>query len=100
MSGIPYAERVAQEQRRLILEALEQDTDYTASDTMLQIWLDQFSLALSMDKLRTELAWLSEQGLLEIELSGMMHIAKLTGRGLDVASGRATNPGIARKRPD
>lgn len=95
-----YAERIAQQQRLLLLQALQQDNDYTVSDLMLQAWLDECGMALSRDKLRTELQWLMDQGVLELECSGALYIAKLTGRGLDIAEGRATNPGIARPRPE
>lgn len=95
-----YVERIAGEQRLLVLQALKEDTDYTVNDIMLQAWLDQFGMALSLDKLRTELQWLSEQGLVEIDYAAHLHIAKLTSRGLDVAQGRSQIPGIARPRPE
>ena len=45
--------------------------------------------------MRTELAWLAEQGLIELDRTGSMHVARLLPRGADVALGAAQQPGIA-----
>jgi hypothetical protein len=54
---------------------------------------------ISMDKLRTELAWLSEQGLVTLA-QGDVWAAKLTARGMDVANGIAQQPGVKRPEPE
>ena len=48
-------------------------------------------MGISADRLRTELAWLSEQGLVLHENGA----ALLTERGRDVAEERTTVPGVA-----
>lgn len=95
-----YKTTIAKEQRRLILQALEQDTDYRVNDIMLQAWLEEFSMDISIDKLHTELQWLEEQGLISLEQIKTMQIATLTQRGLDLAQGKSQNPNVARPRPE
>ncbi len=53
---------------------------------------------ISMDKLRTELAWLAEQGLITL-VQGEVWTAKLSSRGMDVAKGIAQQPGVKRPEP-
>jgi hypothetical protein len=49
---------------------------------------------------RSEIAWLAEQGLATSdELPGGLLVATLTERGSDVASGRASVPGVQRPNP-
>lgn len=94
-----YAERVSQEQRLVMLQALATDGDYRINDLMLYTWLEQVALEISMDKLRTQMRWLEEQELVTIEQMGSMLIATLTERGLDIAKGRARVDGVARPAP-
>ncbi|MEX0732856.1 MAG: hypothetical protein WED00_05745 [Aquisalimonadaceae bacterium] len=93
-----YANVVASDQRLVILQALEEDADYSHNEHVLRSVLSQFGHSVSRDRLRTELNWLSEQGLVSVAETGGIHIAKLTARGEDVARGRARVPGVARPR--
>ena len=43
--------------------------------------------------------WLEEQGLITIEKVGETLVAKLTGRGDDVATGQAVVDGVKKPRP-
>lgn len=95
-----YQSRIAEQQRLTLLQALEQDNDYRVNDLILQTWLDETGMALSMDKLRTELSWLEEQGLITLEIVKTMKIATLTERGLDVVRAMTNVPGVARPRPE
>ncbi|MDH5185207.1 MAG: ArsR family transcriptional regulator, partial [Gammaproteobacteria bacterium] len=89
-------ENTTQNIRLMILKALEEDPDYSHNDTVLQSILQLVGLGVSRDKLRTELTWLSEQGLITIEDNNGVMVAKLNARGEDVALGRSRVPGIAR----
>lgn len=51
------------------------------------------------DRLRTELAWLAEQGLVDLAGSDTLTVATLTERGADAACGRITVPGVRRPAP-
>ncbi|MGD9638372.1 MAG: ArsR family transcriptional regulator [Alphaproteobacteria bacterium] len=70
------------------------------NDSILQTALNQVGHNVSRDVLRSELAWLEEQGLVKVEVVlDHIHVAELTTRGLDVAEGRSKIPGIKRPGP-
>ncbi len=85
--------------RLAILQLLEQDVDYAHNEIVLQGALEQLGHGVSFDRLRSELAWLGEQGLLVVTDVAGLQLAKLTRRGSDVAGGRTRVPGVARPRP-
>lgn len=94
-----YAQIVTQDIRRKVLEILEQDPDFSHNEGIIQQALGFVGHQISGDKLRTELAWLNEQGLISTQdVSGVV-IAKLTQRGEDIALNRGNVPGVARGRP-
>lgn len=94
-----YEEIVASDQRLVLLQVLEENVDYAHNETVLQRALEAMGHSISSDRLRTELAWLSEQGLITVENLAGLQVAKLTNRGEDVALGHARVPGSARPRP-
>ncbi len=51
---------------------------------------------ISRDHLLTEIAWLEEQSLIETSSVQRLLLVKIKRRGADVASGRATVPGVER----
>jgi hypothetical protein len=89
-----YAERITHDRRLLILRLLETSPGYEASECLLNSALGDFGHHTSADQLRTDLAWLAEQGLVETEDIADVIIATATRRGLDVAQRRATVPGV------
>ncbi len=92
--------RLLEEDRRLaILRLLRDSIEYKANEFLLQEALDRLGHAVSADRLRADLAWLAEQGLAEIDVVGEVQVPRLLGRGLDVAAGRVTHPGVKRPRP-
>lgn len=90
---------VTADRRLLILTLLAESSAYTASYDLLHMALSRMGHAVSMDRLNTDIEWLFEQGLLMPELVSGVHLARLSVRGLDVAQGVATVPGVARPRP-
>lgn len=94
-----YAEHIAADIRLVLLQALEEDSDYSHNEGVLRAALGAVGHAVSHDRLRTELAWLAEQGLITLTDAGGLAIARLTARGEDVALGRTRVPGVARPRP-
>nr|WP_275100134.1 hypothetical protein [Sedimenticola hydrogenitrophicus] len=93
------AELVIENQRLVVLQVLEEDVDYAQNEIVLQGALSAVGHGISSDRLRTELAWLTEQGLISVENVAGLQVAKLTRRGEDVALGRSRVPGVARPRP-
>ncbi|MBO2611215.1 VpaChn25_0724 family phage protein [Shewanella algae] len=85
-------------QRLVILRLLAEVPGFDLNESVIQDGLDAYGLDISRDALRTQLTWLSEQGLVTINNIGKTMTATLTVRGEDVARGRATVPGIKRPR--
>lgn len=94
------AELMKEHQRLVILRLLSEDAGYDLNESILHDGVNRLGLDISRDGLRTQLAWLEEQGLINLSLVGSIRVAKLTERGLDVANGRATVPGIKRPSPN
>ena len=93
-------EIVSADLRLVILRLLAEDNDYEANSSVLQTAVQEFGHNASRDSIHTHLAWLAEQGLLMVTAIKTVQIAKLTARGLDVAQGRATVPGVKRPSPE
>ena len=95
-----YADILIPDQRLVILRALEQDLGYSHNESILQDILGVYGHKLTRDQVRTLICWLKEQGLLSYEvLASGTYIATITDRGAEVATGRATVPGVKRPRP-
>lgn len=76
----------------------------TANEHVLQLAAEGFGFRVSRDRIRTELAWLKDQGVVavvELERAGdrALMVATANGRTLDVVDDRAVVPGIARPSP-
>ena len=99
MSRPAFSRLVDEHVRLAILQILEQDSDYAHNEIVLQGALEQLGHGVSADRLRTELTWLDEQGLVDVSDVAGLSLAKLTRRGSDVGQGRARVPGVARPRP-
>lgn len=90
-----YSDLHTEMMRRMLLESLERERGYTAPEILLQASLESHGMVVGVDRVRTELAWLAEQGLVERN----DEVAMLTQRGVDVALGRADVPGVRRRPP-
>lgn len=93
-----FDEFQTQDRRLVLLRALEAAVQYRANAYLLRAFADSLGHVVSADKLDTDLAWLAEQGLVTLERQPVA-VATLTARGLDVASGRASVPGVKRPLP-
>ncbi|MCB2381271.1 ArsR family transcriptional regulator [Shewanella sp. SR1] len=89
---------INQHQRLVVLRLLTEAGAFALNESILQDGLNAYGLDISRDALLVQLAWLNEQGLIKIELVGKVTTATLTGRGQDVATGRAVVPGVKRPR--
>lgn len=91
-----YADTVARHRRIAMLLALYFAPGYVLPRAALRSQVERTGYITSADLFATEIAWLSEQGLVEpLELD----VLRLTERGADVARGAATNPGVHRPGP-
>lgn len=94
-----YLELITEDRRLVILRALAEDAGYSHNESVLQSILAAFGHTVSRDQVRSLISWLAEQDLVHVETVGSYMVAKLTGRGADVASGAAIVPGVKRPAP-
>lgn len=90
-------EMLDQQSRLVILRSLLECRG-EANESMLQSCLDVYGIKVSRDEVRANLSWLADSGLIEVEHVGECMVATLTGRGSDVAEGRAIVPGVKKPR--
>lgn len=95
----PYNDFAIEARRLVLLQALEHAAQYRGGGELLRHWCEQFGHAVSADRLAVDLAWLEEQGLVSLQRTQGLPVATLTERGLDVATGRASVPGVPRPHP-
>ena len=95
-----FADLVAEDQRLRILQILDKAEGYDVNAHILRDALARLGHRPSLDKLRGELAWLDEQGLIVTHMVGSITVAKATSRGVDAAHGRARVPGVKRPEPE
>ena len=94
-----FVEALQQDRRLAILRFLSEAPGYSANESLLADALRGIGHNPPRDQIRTDLAWLGEQGLIELEEIADIRIAKVRERGVDVAAGRATVPGVKRPSP-
>ena len=91
-------EQHLQEDRRLCILRLLEDTTGTLNDSVIRSLLEKLGHArLSRDTVRADITFLVEGGLVTTEWVGTVQVVTLTRRGLEVAQGRVVADGI--KRP-
>lgn len=95
-----YADEVARDARLRMLQLLAIKPAYTGNEVVLQSELaNKYAHALGRDRVRTELTWLEEQGLLVLQKPGGVMLATLAAAGLEVARGISHNPGVVAPGP-
>lgn len=85
--------------RLTLLRLLSGAPGYTANSSILHSAVADFGFSASRDQVRTELAWLEEQGCLRTKPVETLVVATLTERGMDCAEGRCRIPGIQPPAP-
>lgn len=94
-----YAEEVSRHRRLAVLRHLADVPEYVSNVSILQDVLNRLGLPVSHDSLLTELMWLREQGFVEFDPEASFVVVTATRRGVDLAKGLATHPGVQRPRP-
>lgn len=94
-----FADVMDSDRRLVVLKALEGSAGYKAAQFILQRYVEQFGHLVTVDRIKSDLAWLAEQGLVTVATPEGVSVATLTQRGLDVVSGRAVTPGVTRPAP-
>ncbi|WP_425099153.1 hypothetical protein [Tropicibacter sp. S64] len=95
-----YAKELQEHARLSILRMLEDAPRYTSNVSIMTDLLPQFGISYTRDQVVTEVHWLREQGMVELEeLPGGFIVVTGTTRGVEIAQGIAKHPGIQRPRP-
>lgn len=94
-----YSETLREHARIAILRFLEGAPKYTSNASMLSAQLPKVGIIYSRDQVETELGWLKDQGMVELESNGVFIVAVATVRGVEVAQGISRHPKIQRPRP-
>lgn len=95
-----YQETLTQHLRLCLLRLLLEAPSNEANNSILTDSVGLYGLAVSRDQVNTALAWLAEQQLIQLEtVSSTITVARLRNRGVDVAEGKATVPGVKRRLP-
>lgn len=90
---------VAEDRRIAFLRFLDAAPGYAANESLMQAALARIGHDVARDVIRSDAAWLAEQGLVRTETVQGVLVITITGRGQDVARGRAIVPGVKRPRP-
>lgn len=95
-----YAQYLREQRRLVILRLLSEQNAYMSNSAVLHAGLHHLGIASSRDEVRTDLAWLAEQGLLRLdEAAEGVYVATLSARGLDLVQGQTHVPGVAKPSP-
>lgn len=95
-----YADEVVRDARLRMLQMLAAKPAYTGNEVVLQSELaSKYAHVMGRDRVRTELTWLEDQGLLVLQKPGGVMLATLTVAGLEVSRGISHNPGVVAPGP-
>lgn len=95
-----YQTTLSADRRLSLLLVLAQTPGYSANAFLLRDAIDGiYGHSASIDLVRGDIAWLTEQQLVTSRSTGDVMLATLTARGADVAAGRANVPGVKKPMP-
>lgn len=92
-----FAELASEHRRLAILRLLNDGAGYSLNESILTEAVNRLGVISTRDQVKTDLAWLKEQGLVTTESLHGLTVATLAARGQEVAEGRTSVPGV--KRP-
>ena len=91
-----YEVRLLEDRRLVLLRIVADLPGRKANSSVLAMAMDSWAHTVSRDWVRTQIAWLAEQGLVRSDDMGPVLLATLTERGLEVVRGAVVVPGVAR----
>ena len=94
-----FQETLAQDRRLVLLRVLANSAGYASNEYALATMCAALGHAVGHERLRQDLAWLQDAGLLRVGDTAGVQIATLNARGAEVAAGTVQTPGVARPRP-
>ena len=95
-----FADFQTEDRRLVLLRGLTSCAQYRSNALLLRRYCEAVAgHVASVDRIEQDIAWLDEQGLVVRERTHGITTATLTVRGLDVATGRASVPGVQKPQP-
>ena len=94
-----FAQLQAEYRRAILLRFLSEDPDYSTDTSLLKAALKTVGHGVPLRQVNEDAAWLEERGLVACENLESALLVKITQRGLDVAAGDETVPGVKRPGP-
>lgn len=91
-----YSARLEAHRRLTVLRHLAECLDYASNSEILFDVCNGVGIRTSRDQMISTLAWLREALLVTVEDHEGLLIVEASARGVDVASGRACDPGVRR----
>jgi hypothetical protein len=95
-----FAQLQAEHRRLAILRFLDAAPGMSLNGSVVHSALESAFFICTQDQVASDLTWLGEQLLVDVEFVGDVPVATITRRGQDVAAGRAQQPGVARELPN
>ncbi|MDR2186894.1 MAG: ArsR family transcriptional regulator [Azonexus sp.] len=96
-----YAEILREDTRLMLLRLIDEISDRRRGNSaqLTDLHNRLTTKPIAHDEIKTELRWLAERQLLEIDEAGSVLMVTLTERGHEVATGAAAMAGVARYAP-
>lgn len=97
-----FSERLREDRRLVILRLLSEQQGYRLNSSNLHAGLHHLGVVASRDDVLTDVHWLRDQSLLQLEPVpevDNLFLCTLTARGFDVSNGNASVPGVSRPSP-
>lgn len=97
-----FTERLREDRRLVILRILSEQPGYRLNSSNLHAGLHHLGVAASRDDVLTDIHWLRDQSLVQLEPVpevDNLQLVTITTRGHDVASGQASVPGVSKPSP-
>lgn len=93
-----YSEKFIEHLRITILRFLQEEANYALNESLLLDYTESFAFDRDRTRLREQLRWLEDEGLITLESVCGIYVATLTKRGLDVAGGKK-HEGVKKPEP-
>lgn len=94
-----FASTLSKHRRLTILKFLRDSPGYTSNASILAEICNGFGVSSTRDQIAGDVAWLADQGLVSYEDQSGFIIVTASEAGIDLANGKAHNPGVQRPRP-
>lgn len=95
-----FVDHVREQRRLVILRCLAETASGKLNTSVLTDGCNYYGTPATRDDVRTDSAWLAEQGLARVEeLTESVQLVVITQRGMDIAGGLATVPGVRKPSP-